>query len=706
MNDIDVNSSPARPMSDHGYPRVILSETKVFSGNMERYTKYNIVTAQTGSINRVSQIQSIKPEVMFFWHVSPRAYQNFNSSYCKIGAGMAFESSGTTTQGGPPSRGCSIYAGHWLYKAGSALTQSINSTTTSLSVADASNFQAGQYIVIYNAPAGSFNNAEHAKITAKNNATNTLTLASRGYKSTAQSHSSGSIVAQHVLGQGTDGRNWSYNLSSQSPTDANGKTLPQAMADWHAANISKDRDANPVSVRVDGIQFDADFYDELKDKNSDTNNDGVTDHGLSATGVNWWGEGVEIFYTAMRNRFADKIIVSGNRRARGFNTLNGTQMEAFPAYNRTLPIPTFNDIDAQISRYSFYLHNNKKDPLHTHNLNKTPTTVYPEGHSNTGNSIFRLGLGLTLMDEGYYGHENSATHPDPWYDEFAVNVTPGSASYGVATPSNPNNEAALRANLGWLGNPYGERRRIFDHSAFNINQSLLSSGSFDNNINGWSGLYVNVNRDTSVKKDGSAGIHVSTMTSYQVELNQAKLKGPKVDLVKDTQYSLVFSARSTSEREFTAGVGAQINRFIVGPDWRRFIYTFTAEKTANLPVAFGVGREKQPMWFDSVYLFEGNANVFRRDFENGTVIVNATPSVRTFNLGEDYQRISGTQDPINNGAEVTNVTIDPWDAAILVRREGTNIDQPPPPDSDPPPDPDGDTSQSLIPVLNFILSGD
>ena len=669
LDDVDVNSSNARPMTDDGYPRVILSETKVFAGNMERYTKYGIISGQSGSKKKAATIQNLNPEVKYLWHFSPRAYQNYTSSHCQIGKGVAFESSGATTQGGPSSRGCSVYAGHWLYKAGTTLTQNINATTTSIKVANVSGFTVGQFLVIYNAPKGSFNGAEHAKITGKNTSTNTLTVASRGFKSNARSHNSGAIVAQHVTGQGGHPENWSFNMSSQSPRDGNNKTAAQAIVDWAAANINKDKRGSNVNVRVDGIQFDADFYDELESKKSDANNDGVTDHGVSPSGVNWWGEGFDNFYQLMRNRFPGKIIVSGNRKARGFDSINGTQIEAFPASNRTQPVPKYDDISGQFSRYTFHLHTNKSGPLHTHNLNKTPTRIYPEGHSNTGNSVFRLGLGLTLMDDGYYGHENSEAHPDPWYDEYAVNVTPGDSDYGRAVRSNTANESAVRDSLGWLGDPLGERKRIYNHTDFATGQALLN-GSFDANINGWSGSLVNVSRDTSIKKDGSAALRVSTMTSFKSGYSQAKVKGPKINVVNGREYTMVFTVRSTSDREFAAAVGNEVNRFIVGKDWRRYVYTFKSKKTANELVWFGVGREKQQLWIDSVYIFEGNANVMRRDFENGTVVVNATPSNQTVNLGETFQRIQGTQDSVNNGSNVTNITIPAWDAAILVRPDG------------------------------------
>ena len=682
LNDVDTYQPGLLPMANHGYPRVILSETKVFKEPVSQYTKYNILTGQTSSKNKIAQIQSLNPESMYFWHVSPRAYQGYLFNNCVIGAGMAFEETGPTTQGGPLNRGCSIYAGHWLYKAGSTLVNSINNNVDVIKVNDISRFNKNQYVVIYDAPSGSFENAEHAKITDKDTVNSTLTLV-RGFKSVKKSRSVGAIVAQHVIGQGNgDPRNWSYNLSTQSPKDANGNKASTAMANWFLVNLQKDKRGEKLpGLRVDGIQFDADFYDELTTNNTDANNDLVVDDGLSPTGQNWWGLGLENFYQQMRARFPDKIIISGNRKARGFGTLNGTQIEAFPAQNRTLPMPVYGDIDAQISRYSFHLHNNQAAPLHTHNLNKTPTKIYPKDSSagETTNSVFRLGLGLTLMEDGYYGHENSKEHPDPWYDEYAVDIKADSINYGEAILRNPADESNILTNLGWLGQPLGDRYRVYDDALFDKALSLIPNGTFDADISDWKGRgkNVEVNHDTIQKLEGNGSLHSSVMTTFLPELTQTRVKGPQVSIIENQQYTLAFSARSTSIREFTAAVGTKINRFMVGPKWRRFVFTFKSEITADQLVWFGVGREKLEMWFDSVYLFKGNANILRRDFENGIVIANATPSPQSIDLEDTYLRIKGIQAvSINNGASIDSVNIAPWDAAILVRQQNSPCGRP------------------------------
>ncbi|MDQ1476128.1 MAG: hypothetical protein QOI01_215 [Mycobacterium sp.] len=59
---------------------------------------------------------------------------------------------------------------------------------------------------------------------------------------------------------------------------------------------------------------------------------------------------------------------------------------------------------------------------------------------------------------------------------------------------------------------------------------------------------------------------------------------------------------------------------------------------------------------------------FRRDFDNGIVIVNTSPARVTIPLERTYTKLKGTQDPaINDGAQVNAVTIGSHDAIVLLR---------------------------------------
>ena len=66
--------------------------------------------------------------------------------------------------------------------------------------------------------------------------------------------------------------------------------------------------------------------------------------------------------------------------------------------------------------------------------------------------------------------------------------------------------------------------------------------------------------------------------------------------------------------------------------------------------------------------FEIVQGVWQRDFENGISIVNSSNRTRTIQLGGEYEKLHGRQDPyVNDGHIVSGVTIPPRDGLILLR---------------------------------------
>jgi hypothetical protein len=61
--------------------------------------------------------------------------------------------------------------------------------------------------------------------------------------------------------------------------------------------------------------------------------------------------------------------------------------------------------------------------------------------------------------------------------------------------------------------------------------------------------------------------------------------------------------------------------------------------------------------------------VWRRDFENGVVLVNSTGQPRTVSFGEELERLQGAQDrTVNSGLVATSVTVPASDGLILIKR--------------------------------------
>lgn len=677
LDDLDRKQPPAGsagapPVATADFPR--LNMTEAAKKDIELASKYDLVSYTAARLDVAAQLKREYPETVVVRMFLPRSFQSPTNVR---GASMPFRDSGPITVDGK------VYPGHWLYLAGSTTTKAITSTSTTVTVADPSRFQAGQYVVVYDAPAGSFDHAEHVKVLSVNKSTKTLTLGPRGYKSASVAHPAGSIIAQHDLGSGGDGgavaaENWAYNQSSDSPKDGRGKQLNVVLAEWLAANLNKNGQGQTIgNFEFDGVLFDGEMGYFNKDSNADTNNDLVPDGGIDKNGVSTHGVGFEKFYSTLRSLLPrDKILIGGNGDVRGFSSLNGAQLEGYPNASTSFVSPAkYTRTDEKLISYAFHAHQHAVGPSYNEVLSKTPTKLYPKlengGTAPTSNSPFRYSFGFALLDSASYGQRRDGV--DAWWDEYAVDVKPGSPTFGQAIPDNPANESRVRANTGWLGKPLGPRVRLYDSALFAPGDTILKGGGFEQSATGWTAAGVTISRDTNAGNadTGSASLGISKLNKYVRLPESAHVDAPRVHLLAGTDYTLAFSAKSSALRQIQVQLGDVDQGALVSTGWRNYVMTFRVPTTGDYRPSFLVGRENSQLWLDEVYLFKGTPNVFRRDFENGIVIVNASPVAQQVSLGGTFQRIKGTQDPINNGGTVSGtITIGAYDAAILVRPEG------------------------------------
>lgn len=664
LDDVDKAVKPAitssAPLTRLPFPRIALGDSPT-SQSDDKLAKYHVVS--THNLDKLAKAQKIEPDLVALRQMTPSAYQ------ASVSTGLPFKGTGKATEG------TDIYAGHWLYQAGTRLSSGIGPGDSVIKVDDASRFTPSTYAVIYDSPPGSFKNAEHVFIKAVDKAGDKLTLGQRGYKSNAVSHGASSVVAAHETGSGQKApqENWLYNQSTACPTDANGKTLGDVMV----AFMKKDL-GSVTGVRADGIHFDTDRYFMSDAAKADVDNDLVADGGIAPNGYNLWGEGLEGFYDALRRALPDKLIVGGGTGSRGMETLNGVQWEGFPVSGDSFAVkPDYSNADSELANYGLHVRTHTLGPALTEALNKSPTKLYPNlepshrnvsGDKPTSNAPFRFSFGLALLDDGFYGQPSSGDHNDVWWDEYAVDVVPGSRTFGHAIDTDPNDESLLRAHRGWMGLPLGERVRLYDKTDFAPDKSMVANGGFDANLNGWSGKNLGISQDAD-SLEGTRSLRASRPSKYAETPSDASVLGPKVSLQKGVEYTLVFSAKASSVRQVNVGVGGFTSSFVVPTQWVRRVMTFTASSTGSANIKFLLGRDHSEVWIDAVYLFKGNASVFQRDFENARVVVNATPKSRTVDLGGTFLRIKGTgQDAVNDGSKVTSVTLPPYDAAIVVRQ--------------------------------------
>ncbi len=648
--------------SGMGYPRVMLTETQSMRGPYNRYSKYPIIAAQASNLTAVQAVQNYRP-TPFLRMFTPRMTLEriFTSiSECSHGLGLPFARSTSTTSG------CGVWAGHWVYTNGTRLSSNMNAGAGQITVDNPAGFQKNKYIVIYDGNLGQYQNAEHALITGING--NTLYLSSR-YKSSSRARSKGAWVRQHAHSD-RGNMTFVYNMSTECPRDPNGNTVGEYMATWLLDNLQKDLRGDFKNVQVSGLTFDVDTYFDVYNRNADVNNDLIPDGGVSPSGYQWWGEGIEQFYKILRNRRPGFVIVGGVQISYGQDSLNGLQIEGFPNGQLFKPVDTWDELSSMMSLYLYRMGRSLHGPAMVQNIMKNATYTY-RTHKNKvsrfGLAPVRLGLGLTAMDAGFFHHENSASYPDTWYDEYAVYTNRNAGNYGMAVPKTE--IRAARDNTGWLGQPTGDFVRLDPNNNFARSKAKIAA-TFDTSKDGFYGRNVEVDNTTAQQMDGAGSLGVSRMNSFDVRPYGASIRGPSMYLQAGKDYTIVFSARASKERMAQVRLGSYGDDVQVGRFWRRYVLPFRATSSGTSPFYIQVGRENSEFFLDSVYVFEGDANVFRRDFENGTIIANGSPNDVTVNLGSGFRRILGTQDrSTNNGADLSStVTIPARDALFALKK--------------------------------------
>ncbi len=244
----------------------------------------------------------------------------------------------------------------------------------------------------------------------------------------------------------------------------------------------------------------------------------------------------------------------------------------------------------------------------------------------------RFGLALALMNDGFsiYDFGDIGAPVAWWYDEYDFNL--GSA----VTP-------ARQIGAGGGG-------------------TLLTNGGFESGLSGWS---LNVNNDgmtsataeadTSIVAAGtaSATIHVATpsLARWHVDFEH-----DGVALTAGAAYRVQFWARSDSPRSITVstqggapdyanyGLSEQVS---LTDGWQSFALSFTAPVTANDGrIEFWAGDQAGSVWLDDVQLLPTGEEIYRRDFTNGTVLLNGTSVTQTIPLEPGFRKFSSSQAPL------------------------------------------------------------
>jgi uncharacterized protein (TIGR03437 family) len=246
----------------------------------------------------------------------------------------------------------------------------------------------------------------------------------------------------------------------------------------------------------------------------------------------------------------------------------------------------------------------------------------------------RFGLAVALMNDGFSTHDIGDIAPSAltawWYDEYDFN----------------------------LGYPLGPPVRIGTGTSAN----LIQNGDFERGPAGWQLNVFNDGQghataatDSQIAADGNLSAQVIVgspgTANWHITFEQDNLP-----LTGASNYQVQFWARSDTPRTiFVQTQGGAPNfpnyglgiQFTVGPSWNLYSASFTAPVTANDGrLEFWVGDVAGSVWFDDVSLVPAIAQIYRRDFSDGVVLLNGTAAAQTISGLMGLQRFTGTQAPL------------------------------------------------------------
>jgi len=267
----------------------------------------------------------------------------------------------------------------------------------------------------------------------------------------------------------------------------------------------------------------------------------------------------------------------------------------------------------------------------------------------------RFALGLTLMNDGYYAYEWGDTwHGNPWwYDEYDVD----------------------------LGQPLGPAQNAL--GSVDPGPNLIDNGGFesalDQNWTLWAdtatGYAATVTRDTSTSHTGTASARID-VTQAGGEAWRADFYEPNRSYAAGEHYLLTFWAKADRPRPLTLlsskgspnwdgyGLSSQV---ALGTDWHAYSVPYDAPRAAvsDARVQFQTGAVTGTVWLDDIRVERRAPDGLRRDYTNGTVLLNGTNTTQTVALGSGYRRFIGGQAPrlqriIDDDAPDVNLTSGRW----------------------------------------------
>jgi hypothetical protein len=382
-----------------------------------------------------------------------------------------------------------------------------------------------------------------------------------------------------------------------------------------------------------------------------------------------WKAGSDVLADRLRALAGGSIVLVGNcAMGTKYASFNGWMRENFPYQGGgTWYTNLFNQPGGYLWDESHF-----RAPTHDYVLSNDAGVPDPYHPMNTRKVRFGLASAALAGGYGAFGPISRQTRPVNylgwWYDEYAVDVASGAAATDLA-------------HTGWLGLPLGPASQMIwtQNSPDAVTNSDFETGVTE----GWtfsSTTGATLTQDVTTSAVGAASAHLRIPANGTVPWTTAMASTGTLALAARVVHSATFWARADRVRDIrvvaaTTTSGEFIEqRLALGTGWRQYQVALVPAAAGNSRLAFYLGESAGDVWFDDCHFQSGASTVFRRDFQNGIVLVNPSDAAMTVPLERSFRRIAGRADPlINDGQVVTQTTIAPSDAIFLI---GSDITPP------------------------------
>jgi hypothetical protein len=299
-------------------------------------------------------------------------------------------------------------------------------------------------------------------------------------------------------------------------------------------------------------------------------------------------------------------------------------------------------------------------------------------YSATNTRKARFGLGSAALGTGFavFGPSDKDPRTAPfhrwWYDEYAVDLASGAAS---ADPG----------HTGWLGAAAGGYYQMIWSG--DADDAVTNPGFEASVTDGWwlwchSASPATVTRDTTTSAVGAASARVHVVAAGTSDWHVMYGSTGSLTMLGNVAYTATFWARASQARSITVAAAVTGTSYAtgtaeLGTAWRRYQVVLKPVATCTAQLRFWLGLADGDVWLDDVHLQRGVTGIYRRDFANGSVLVNPSDGPLTVPLGATFRKILGTADPAtNDGSSVTEVTVPASDAIFLIGADTVAPDAP------------------------------